>query len=119
MFLERSSRVFPEKTAIVHGERRVTYRDFAAETTRLAHALRASGIAPGDRVAYLCPNIPEMLVAHFAVPLAGAVLVAVNTRLSPDEVRYICDHSGARLIVADAELHATLAPVAGELETVR
>jgi fatty-acyl-CoA synthase len=119
MFLERTSRVFPEKTAIVHGERRISYRDFAAETTRLAHSLRASGIGPGDRVAYLCPNIPEMLVAHFAVPLAGAVLVAINTRLAPDEVRYICDHSGAKLIVADAELHATLAPVAGELETVR
>ncbi len=119
MFLERTARVFPEKTAIVHGERRMSYRDFATEATRLAHSLRASGITPGDRVAYLCPNIPEMLVAHFAVPLAGAVLVAVNTRLAPDEVRYICDHSGAKLIVVDAELHATLAPVAGELETVR
>ena len=118
-FLERSFDVFPEKTAIVYGERRVIYRDFAGETARLAHGLRASGIEPGDRVAYLCPNIPEMLVAHFAVPLAGAVLVAINTRLSPDEVRYICDHSGAKLIVADAELHATLVPVAGELETVR
>jgi fatty-acyl-CoA synthase len=118
-FLERSSDVFPDKTAIVYGERRVTYRDFAAETTRLAHGLRASGIEPGDRVAYLCPNIPEMLVAHFAVPLAGAVLVAINTRLAPEEVRYICDHSGAKLIVADAELNATVAPVAGQLETVR
>jgi fatty-acyl-CoA synthase len=118
-FLERSSDVFPDKVAIVYGERRVTYRDFAAEVTRLAHGLRAFGIGAGDRVAYLCPNIPEMLVAHFAVPLAGAVLVAINTRLAPDEVRYICDHSGAKLIVADAELHATLAPVAAELETVR
>jgi fatty-acyl-CoA synthase len=118
-FLERSCEVFPDKTAIVDGERRITYRDFAAEATRLAHALRSSGIGPGDRVAYLCPNIAEMLVAHFAVPLAGAVLVAINTRLAPDEVRYICDHSGAQLIVADAELLPTLAPLAGELETVR
>jgi fatty-acyl-CoA synthase len=118
-FLERSSNVFPDKTAIVHGPRRVTYREFADEVTRVAHGLRASGIEPGDRVAYLCPNIPEMLVAHFAVPLAGAVLVAINTRLAPDEVRYICDHSGAKLIVADAELTPTLAPVSGELETVR
>ena len=60
-----------------------------------------------------------MLIAHFAVPLAGAVLVAINTRLSPDEVRYICDHSGAKLLVADAELRPTVDPVAGELETVR
>jgi fatty-acyl-CoA synthase len=118
-FLERSSEVFPDKTAIVDGERRISYSEFAAEATRLAHALRASGIGPGDRVAYLCPNTAEMLVAHFAVPLAGAVLVAINTRLAPDEVRYICDHSGAQLIVVDAELLPTLAPVASELETVR
>jgi fatty-acyl-CoA synthase len=118
-FLERSSEVFPDKVAIVDGERRISYRDFAAEATRFSRGLRASGIGPGDRVAYLCPNIAEMLVAHFAVPLAGAVLVAINTRLAPDEVRHICDHSGARLVVADAELLPTLAPVAGELETVR
>jgi fatty-acyl-CoA synthase len=118
-FLERSAEVFPDKTAIVDGERRISHRDFAAEATRLAHGLQASGIGPGDRVAYLCPNIAEMLVAHFAVPLAAAVLVAINTRLAPEEVRYICDHSGAELIVADAELLPTLAPVAGELETVR
>src|SRR5918992_1693762 len=118
-FLERSSEVFPDKTAIVDGERRIGYLDFAREATRLAHGLRASGIRPGDRVAYLCPNIAEMLVAHFAVPLAGAVLVAINTRLAPKEVRHICDHSGAKLIVADAELLPTLAPVAGEPESAR
>ena len=118
-FLERSAEVFPDKTAIVHADRRIRYRDFAREATRLARALRASGIEPGDRVAYLCPNVPEMLVAHFGVPLAGAVLVAINTRLSPEEVRYICDHSGAKLLVVDAELQPALAPVAGELRTVR
>ena len=73
---------------------------------------------PGDRVAYLLPNVPEMLVAHFAVPLAGAVLVAINTRLSTEEVRYILDHSGAKLLVVDAALHPTVAPVAGALKTV-
>jgi fatty-acyl-CoA synthase len=118
-FLGRSAEVFADKVAIVHGERRVTYREFAAEATRLAHALRASGIEPGDRVAYLCPNIPELLVAHFGVPLAGAVLVAINTRLAPDEVRYIFDHSGARLVVADTALHPTLEPVVTSLRTVR
>jgi fatty-acyl-CoA synthase len=118
-FLERSAAVFPEKDAIVDGDRRISYREFALETTRLARSLGAAGVEPGDRVAYLCPNTPEMLVAHFAVPLAGAVLVAINTRLAPDEVRYICDHSGARLLVVDAELSGTVAPVAAELETVR
>jgi len=117
-FLERAAEVHPKKTAIVHGDRRITYSGFASEATRLAHALKASGIAPGDRVAYLAPNIPELLIAHFGVPLAGAVLVAINTRLSAEEVRYICDHSGARLLVVDAELHQAVTPVAGELKTV-
>jgi len=82
-FLERAAGVFGAKTAVVHGTRRSTYAELAANATRTARALRASGIRPGDRVAYLLPNIPEMLVGHFAVPLAGAVLVAVNTRLAP------------------------------------
>ena len=117
-FLRRSADVYPDKTAIVYGERRHTYAEFAAEATRVAHALRGSGVQPGDRVAYLLPNVPEMLVAHFAVPLAGAVLVAINTRLSTEEVRYILDHSGAKVLVVDAALHPVVAPVASGLKTV-
>ncbi len=104
VLLERSAAVFPDKEAIVYRDRRITYRRFAAEATRLARALQASGIGPGDRVAYLMPNLPEMLVAHFGVPLAGAVLVAINTRLSPPEVSYILEHSGAKMLVVDAQL---------------
>jgi fatty-acyl-CoA synthase len=118
-FLERSAEVYPDKVAIVHGARRTSYRHFAAEATRLAHALQASGIDPGDRVAYLCPNIPELLIAHFAVPLAGAVLVAINTRLAAEEVRYICDHSGSKLLVVDSELRSIIDPVESQLETIR
>ena len=117
-YLRRSADVYPEKTAVVYGERRVGYAEFADEVARVARALRASGIGPGDRVAYLLPNLPEMLVAHFAVPLAGAVLVAVNTRLAGEEVRWILDHSGAKLLVVDAVLAAAVAPVADELRTV-
>ena len=118
-FLGRAASVFPDKTAVVMDDRRVTYRDLAAEVTRLAHALRASGLAAGDRVAYLCPNIPELLTAHFAVPLAGGVLVAVNTRLSGEEVRYILDHCGAVLLVIDSELHPQVAPVLDRLTSMR
>ncbi|KAA1025484.1 long-chain-fatty-acid--CoA ligase [Pseudonocardia sp. EV170527-09] len=118
-FLGRSAEVFAESTAIVHGDRRYTYAEFAAEATRVANALAASGVEPGDRVAYLLPNVPEMLVAHFAVPLAGAVLVAINTRLSTEEVRYILDHSAATVLVVDAVLYETVRPVADELATVR
>jgi fatty-acyl-CoA synthase len=117
-FLHRSAEVFPGRMAIVYGDRRYTYAEFAAEVTRVAHALRGSGVQPGDRVAYLLPNVPEMLVAHFAVPLAGAVLVAINTRLATDEVRYILDHSGAKLLVIDAALYPTVSPVAGALKSV-
>jgi fatty-acyl-CoA synthase len=118
-FLGRSAEVFADKTAIVHGSRRITYREFADEATRLARALQASGIGPGDRVAFLCPNVPEELIAHFAVPLAGAVLVAINTRLSAQEVRYILDHSGSKLLVVDAALRGVVEPIAERLETVR
>ncbi|MCF7551493.1 acyl--CoA ligase family protein [Pseudonocardia sp. WMMC193] len=116
--LRRSAQVYPDHTAIVYGERRTTYAEFAAEVTRVAHGLRGSGIQPGDRVAYLLPNLPEMLVAHFAVPLAGAVLVAINTRLSTEEIRYILDHSGAKLLVVDAALHPRVAPLASGLKSV-
>jgi acyl-CoA synthetase (AMP-forming)/AMP-acid ligase II len=103
-FLERSAAVFPDKLAVVCGERRLSYRDFGDEATRVARALQASGIQPGDRVAYLCPNLAEMLIAHFAVPLAGGVLVAMNVRLSRDEVGYISRHSGARILIVAEEL---------------
>ncbi|GAA1870893.1 acyl--CoA ligase family protein [Actinomadura bangladeshensis] len=117
-FLGRSAEVFPGKTAYAYGDRRATYAELAEEVTRLANALRASGIGPGDRVAYLAPNIPELLAAHFAVPLAGAVLVAINTRLAPEEIRYILDHSGAKALVVDAGLHPSIAPIADGLPQV-
>ena len=117
-FLERSAAVFPDKLAIVCGERRYTYREFADEVTRVAHALQASEIEPGDRVAYLCPNVAELLIAHFAVPLSGGVLVALNVRLSSDEVGYICRHSGARLLIVAEELLPSIPDEAslGEVE---
>ena len=119
-FLERSAEVFPDKIAIAGGDRDYSYKEFAEEATRLAQALRASGLRPGDRVAYLCPNIPEMLIAHFAVPLAGCVLVAINTRLSSNEVGFICRHSGASMLVVDHELLSVVDGVAdpGEVKEV-
>jgi fatty-acyl-CoA synthase len=117
-FLERSARVFPNKTAVVYGKRRLSYQELAAEATQMAHALRASGIQPGDRVAYMMPNLPEMLVAHFAVPLAGAVLVAVNTRLSGEEIEYILTHSGAKVLLTDSAFLPSVAAAVANLDTV-
>ncbi|HTZ29889.1 MAG TPA: acyl--CoA ligase family protein [Streptosporangiaceae bacterium] len=117
-FLERSARVWPRKVAVIYGRRRLTYAEFAAEVARVASALRASGVEPGDRVAYLMPNLPEMLIGHFAVPLAGGVLVAINTRLTAHEVSHILRHSGAKIIVADAALLPTAAAAAAGVGTV-
>jgi fatty-acyl-CoA synthase len=117
-FLERSAEVWRDKTAVIHGDLRWTYGDFNEQAVRTARAFQQSGVRPGDRVAYLCPNIPEMLVAHFAVPLAGAVLVAINTRLSSEEVAYICNHSGARTLVVDTDLQGTVEPIVEGLTTV-
>ena len=83
-FLVRSAYVFPDKTAVVHGTRRYTYRQLGERVNRLASALRAAGMRKHDRVAFLCPNVPAMLEAHYGVPAAGGVLVAINTRLSSD-----------------------------------
>src|SRR5262249_56361947 len=118
-FRERAAEVHAAAVAVVAGERRSTYRELAAETTRLARALLAAGVGPGDRVAFCCLNTPELLVAHFAVPLAGAVLVAGNTRLAAEEVRFICDHSGARLLfVSEALLGSVPAGLATVQEVV-
>ena len=118
-FLGRAAEVFADREAVVYGDRRMTYAQLSEEVTRVAHALRACGVDPGDRVAYLMPNIPEMLVAHFAVPLAGGVLVAINTRLAPPEVKYILAHSGATVLVVDAALHDSVASVLADLPELR
>jgi fatty-acyl-CoA synthase len=111
-FLERSARVYPDRTAIIDGDRRLTYREFADRARRLAGALAARGIAPGDRVAALCTNSSAMLELHNGVPWAGAVLVPLNIRLSAGELAYILEHSGARLLVADAQFAGTAAEAA-------
>src|SRR5918993_4756975 len=96
-FLRRSAYMFPDKTAVVYGDRRYTYKEFEERVDRLASRLREADLLKGDRVAFLCPNSPPMLEAHFAVPAAGNVLVSINTRLAKDEVKYIVEHSGAKM----------------------
>ncbi|MBI4082739.1 MAG: long-chain-fatty-acid--CoA ligase [Candidatus Lambdaproteobacteria bacterium] len=117
-FLRRSARVFPAKTAIVDGARRISYRQFHERACRQANGLLALGIGTEDRVALLAPNTAMHLEANFGVPMAGGTLVAINTRLSPREIAYILNHSGARVLLADAALLAHLEPVAAELTGV-
>ena len=106
MFLERSARVYPDKVAVVYGEERRTYREFGERVNRLASALRARGLQKGERVAFICPNTPPLLEAHFGVLMVGGILVTINTRLSAEEIRYILQHSGARFLVVDTEFWA-------------
>jgi acyl-CoA synthetase (AMP-forming)/AMP-acid ligase II len=115
-FLERTAGAFPERTAVVDGDERLTWAAVRERARRLASALQAHGIERGDRVAFLAPNGHELLEAHYGVPWAGAVLVAINTRLMPEEVAYILEHSGARLLVVDPSLEQ-LAPAG--IETLR
>src|SRR5664279_2829159 len=101
-FLQRAAAVHPDRLAIIDGPRSFTYREMAEQVTRLAQAFKANDLQPGDRVAYLAPNCAEELVAHFAVPLAGGVLVTLNTRLSQAEIAHIVEHSGAEFLLGDA-----------------
>lgn len=103
-FLDRAASAFASRTAVVDGELRFSYADLADRCARLVSALARAGVDPGDRVAALCANSHVMLELHHAVPSRGAVLVAVNTRLSAPEMRYVVEHSGAKLIVATREL---------------
>ncbi len=81
-FLDRSALVYPDKEAVVYGDKRYTYGEFQSRVRRLANALIKRGLGKGDKVAFICPNTPPMLEAHFAVPLIGAVLVSVSAAIS-------------------------------------
>ncbi len=114
-FLLRSARVYPNRVAVIHGARRFTYAEMLERCRRLASALTGAGVGPGDVVAVLAPNTPEMLEAHYGVPMAGAVLLTVNIRLDAPAVGFILRHSGARVLLVDREwgavAHAVLAEV--------
>ena len=109
-FLYRAAYLYPDKVAVAAGKRRYSYRELAERSWRLANALRSAGLAKGDRVAALLFNSPAMLEAHFGVPAAGGILVAVNNRLSGAEVGYILQHSGAKYLLLDTALAAVAEP---------
>jgi fatty-acyl-CoA synthase len=108
-FLERAVEMFGERTAVIEGEAELSYAELGDEVGRLASALVELGVKPGDRVAVLAPNTSLMLAAHYFVPLAGGVLLALNTRLNAAELEWIVGHAGAAVVVHDdvlAELAA-------------
>ena len=115
-FLPRAALVYPERIAIVHGSLQQTWRQTYERCRKLACALRKRGIGRGDVVAVLSPNTPAMYEAHFGVPMAGAVLNTLNTRLKADEIAFQLAHSGARAILVDCEFSATVAAALRALE---
>ncbi|WP_144732745.1 acyl-CoA synthetase [Extensimonas perlucida] len=108
-FIERTAEVYPERLAIVHGELRQNWRDTYARCRRLASALRQRGIGKNDTVAVMLPNTPPMVEAHFGVPMAGAVLNALNTRLDPEAIAFMLDHGEARAVIVDPEFAPVMA----------
>ena len=108
-FLRRSAAVYPQRTAVIHGNRRYTWREAEERCRRLASALAKLGVRPGDTVALMAPNVPEAFEAHFGVPMAGAVLNALNIRLDADTIAFILKHAGAKVLITDIEF----APVVG------
>jgi fatty-acyl-CoA synthase len=109
-FLVRRASVYPNRLAVVHGERRYSWREALDRCRRLASALSARGIGRGDTVALMAPNIPEAFEAHYGVPMAGAVLNALNIRLDPGTIAFILKHGEAKVLITDTEF----APVIGE-----
>ena len=126
-FLERAGTVHASRLAVVDGARQFTWDEWRKRSRRLASALRGQGLQKGDRVAFLAFNSEPLLLGHFGVPQAGGVIVAINTRLSEEEIGYIVEHSGATTIFFSPELEPLLARVpqsvrrintVGELETL-
>lgn len=108
-FLARAAYTYPNKVAVIHGDLRRTYGETYARARRLASALTGRGIGIGDTVAVLAPNTPAMLEAHYGVPMSGAVLNAINTRLDAATVGFILDHGGAKVVLVDREFTGVMA----------
>ncbi len=117
-FLNRSRRLFPDKTAVVDGETEHTYGELGDRVDRFSNVLLDMGIKKGDKVAILSPNTRHMLESFFSVPQTGAILVPLNYRLNPDELSYIINHSDSKIVLVDYEYAPLLESAAGELKKV-
>jgi len=108
-FIERTAEVYPDRLAIVHGDLRQTWGETYKRCRQLASSLRRLGIGKNDTVAVMLPNTPPMVEAHFGVPMAGAVLNTLNTRLDPETIAFMLDHGEAKVLIVDPEFNAVVA----------
>jgi len=114
-FLQRTAWVFPERLSVAHGKRRFTWKQTRERCHRLADALARRGIGRGDTVAVMAANTPEMLECHFGVPMSGAVLNTLNTRLDAASIAFMLDHGEAKAILTDREFSGTVREALGLL----
>jgi fatty-acyl-CoA synthase len=115
-FLARAAEVYPQRAAVIHGERRLTWAQTYQRCRRLASALARSGIGVGDTVAVMAPNVPAMFEAHYGVPMTGAVLNTLNTRLEAEAIAFMLTHGEARVLITDREYSATIARALSQIE---
>lgn len=115
-FLERAASVYPDKAAVIHGDRTFSYRIFRERCRRLASSLAGCGVGPGDTVAVLAGNIPATLEAHYGVPMLGAVLNALNIRLDARTVAFCLAHGEAKVLIVDREFTGLAAQALARLE---
>jgi 3-(methylthio)propionyl---CoA ligase len=106
--LDRAAAVFPDHTAVIHGQRMTSYAEFYRRARRLAGALARAGFARGDTVSAMLANTPPMLEAHYGVPMSGAVLNTLNTRLDPPAIAFCLDHAEAKVVITDREFSSTM-----------
>src|SRR5437879_5163637 len=115
-FIERAATVYPGRLAVIHGACRATWAETYARCRRLASALARRGIGAGNTVATMLANTPEMLECHFGIPMAGAVLNTLNTRLDAEAIAFMLGHGGAKVLIADREFSGTVARALAVLE---
>src|SRR6516162_6265959 len=115
-FLARSAAVYPNRPAVVYGGRRYSWREALERCRRLAAALAVRGVGRGDTVALMAPNIPEAFEVHFGVPMAGAVLNALNIRLDPETIAFILRHGEAKVLITDTEFAPVVKEALARLE---
>jgi fatty-acyl-CoA synthase len=115
-FIERAASVHPHRLAVIHGALRLTWAEAYQRARRLASALAQHGIRAGDTVAVMLPNTPPMIDAHFGVPMTGAVLNTLNTRLDADSIAFMLDHGAAKLIIVDREFSGVMRAALGKLD---
>jgi len=115
-FLLRTASVYPNRTSVIHGNQRHTWRETLERCRRLASALAKRGIGRGDTVAVMAPNVPAIFEAHFGVPMAGAVLNALNIRLDADTIAFILQHGEAKALITDGEFAPVIAQALAQLD---